>query len=72
MDTKFTPIDSDHISALHYDSMDRKAMIRFKNGYEYHIHNIEPDAYHEFIMAGSKGEHFHKHIKDNYLVERVK
>jgi hypothetical protein len=72
MDIKFTPIDSDHIAGAYYDSMERRATIKFKNGSVYHVHGMLPDDYQAFMDAPSQGRHFHSIIKDNYHVERVK
>ena len=72
MDIKFTPIDSDHIAGAYHDSMENKATIKFKNGYQYHVHGMSPEAYQEFLDADSQGEHFHSHIKGQYHIERVR
>lgn len=68
----FTPISSGHMDGAKYDSMQRRMTVRYSNGYQYHVHGISPDDYQAFLNAPSQGEHYHKFIKDNYHVERVK
>ena len=72
MDIKFTPIDSGHIAGAHYDSMDRKIAVKFKNGYVYHVHGASPEDYQAFLDAPSQGEHYHQILKPNYHIERTK
>ncbi len=68
----FTPVSSDHIDGAKYSQMDRKMTVRYKNGYQYDVHGVLPEDYHAFMNAPSQGEHYHKFIKDNFHVERVK
>ena len=68
----FTPIDSTHMEAVKYDSMERKMSIKFKNGYQYDVHGVLPEDHQAFLDAPSQGEHFHNFIRDRYPVERVK
>ena len=68
----FTPIDSDHISGARYNSIDRILTLRFKNGSHYEVHGVPPSAHQEFMGAESQGEYYHKYLKDNYHVVRVK
>ena len=68
----FTSISSGHIDGAKYDSSERKMTVRFQNGYQYAVHGVSPEHYQEFMEAPSQGEHFHKVIKDNFHVERVK
>ena len=68
----FTPIDSDHLDGAKYDSMERKLTLRFKNGYEYHVHGVSPEDHQAFMDASSQGEHFHRVFKVNHHIERVK
>lgn len=69
---KFTPIDSDHIAGAHHDSMERKTYVKFKNGAVYAVHGMSPEDHQAFLDADSQGEHFHRVIKQNYHIERVK
>lgn len=68
----FTPISSDHMDGVRYNSMDRTMHVRFQNGYIYAAHGVSPEEYRKFMAAPSQGQHWHAHIKDNYPVERVK
>lgn len=68
----FTPISSSHIDGARYDSMQRKMIVRYKNGSVYEVHNISADSYQQFMDAKSQGEHYHANIKDNYHIERVR
>ena len=68
----FTPLDSGHLNGAKYDSMERKLTIRFKNGYHYDVHGVSPEDHRAFMDAPSPGEHYHRFIKDNFHIERVK
>jgi KTSC domain-containing protein len=68
----FTPISSGHLDGAKYFPMSRMLHIRFQNGYVYAVHGVSSEAYKEFMDAPSQGEHYHKFIKDQYHVERVR
>ena len=68
----FTAISSGHIDGAKYNSMDRKMTVRFQNGYHYDVHGFSPEDYQDFLNASSQGEHWHRFIKDQYHIERVK
>lgn len=68
----FTPISSDHMDGAHYNHTEQKMTIRYKNGYVYEVHGIAPEHYQEFLNAPSQGEHYHKFIKGNFHITRVK
>lgn len=68
----FTPISSDHMAGAKYDHTERRMTIRYKNGYVYHVHGMSPEQYQEFLNAPSQGEHYHRFIKDQFHIERVK
>ena len=68
----FTPISSAHMDGTKYDHSERAMTIRYKNGSQYKVHGVSLDHYQEFMDAPSQGEHYHKYIKDNFHIERVK
>jgi hypothetical protein len=68
----FTPISSDHMDGASYNAIEHSMRVRFKNGYVYHVHGISAADYQKFMDAPSQGEHYHKHIKPNYHIERVR
>lgn len=68
----FTSVDSSHISGVKYDSFERRMTVKFRNGAVYHVHSVLPQEYQEFLESPSKGEHYHKHIKNNFFVEQIK
>jgi hypothetical protein len=68
----FEPISSGHLDGVKYDSMEKKMVVRFTNGYQYAVHGVTPEHYQEFVKAPSQGEHFHAVIKPNFHIERVK
>lgn len=68
----FTPISSDHLDGVKFDSMERQMTLRFQNGSHYVVHGFSPEDYQAFMSASSQGEHFHRVIKQNYHIERVK
>lgn len=71
-DDGFTPIDSGHIAGAKHDAFNRETTIKFQNGSEYRVHGMSPQEYQKFLDAPSQGEHFHREIKENFSVERVK
>jgi hypothetical protein len=68
----FTPVSSDHLDAVKFDSFEKKLTIRFKNGAHYSVHGVLPEDYQAFMDAPSQGSHFHSVIKQNFHIERVK
>lgn len=68
----FSPLDSGHLDGVKYDSMERKMTVRFKNGYQYHVHGVSPEDHQAFLDAPSPGEHYHSVLKHNFDIERVK
>ena len=68
----FTKVSSGHIDGVRYDSLNRKLTVRFTNGYQYEVHGFSPEDHQAFWDAPSQGEHYHKFIKDQYHIERVR
>ena len=68
----FTPILSNHIDGAKYDSGSKVMTLRFVNGYVYSVRGVEPKHYEDFMKAPSQGDHFHREIKNNFHIERVK
>ena len=68
----FTPLDSGHLDAAKYDSLNCRLTIRFRNRYVYDVHGVSPEGHQAFMDSSSPGEHFHQVLKDNYHVTRVK
>lgn len=68
----FEPLSSDHLDGVKYSVIDHRMTVRFKNGYQYEVSGVEPEAYQDFLNAPSHGTHWHANIKDNYHVERVR
>ena len=68
----FTKVSSGHLDGVKYSSLDKKMSVRFTNGYVYDVHGVLPEHYKEFMEAPSQGEHFHKVVKNNFYVERLK
>jgi len=68
----FTPISSSHIHSVKYDPIQRKMRVRFQNGDEHTVHGFDPTDYQEFMDAPSQGTHWHRVIKNNFAVERMK
>lgn len=68
----FTEISSDHIHGAKYNPLDRTIRVRFRNGYEYEVHGATAQDYQDFLNASSQGEHWHRVIKQNFGIERVK
>jgi hypothetical protein len=68
----FTKVKSDHIDGVKYEPMTRIMQVRFQNGYVYAVHGVSPDDHQALMSASSQGEHYHKFIKDQYAIERVR
>jgi hypothetical protein len=71
-DQEFTPVQSGHLDAVHYDSMGKRLTVRFQNGAEYHVHNVSPEDYQDFMSAPSPGQHYHSVLKKNFKITRAK
>lgn len=67
----FTVVDSGHIDGAKYDARERRATVRFKNGYVYEVHGMSQEEYNQFMDAPSQGEHYHANVKNNFHVERI-
>jgi len=68
----FTKISSGHLDGVKYSSMDRVMHVRFQNGYVYAVHGVSPEDHQAFLNAPSQGEHYHKFIKDQFHIERIR
>ena len=68
----FTSVSSGHLDAVKYDSMARQMTVRFQNGYHYAVHDVSPEDYDAFMASNSQGEHYHRVLKSQFQIERIK
>lgn len=59
-----TPVQSNRITAIGYDSTTTTLAVTFKYGKAiYHYPNVKPDVYEAFMQAESKGKFFGTHLQ---------
>jgi hypothetical protein len=66
----FGGINSSIILAFSYEN--NNLYIKFKNNEYYKYENVPRNIYEEFYNATSMGSYFHKNIKKNFKMEKVK
>ena len=69
---KRVPVDSSNIQEIGYDKSTRTMEIKFKNGRIYRYRPITLEGYNSFLRSKSKGEFFHKNIKNNKAINSKK
>lgn len=55
------------MDAFEYDADMRVLRIRWTNGSVSNFQGVPPDVVEGFERAASKGNYFHRHIKDRYV-----
>jgi len=77
---RFVNVESSNITKVAFEdeyriSINSKNMTRmrvvFWNGGIYDYYRVPKEVYEDFISAQSAGVFFHKHIKNNYINEKV-
>lgn len=59
-------VSSSHIESVSYDSETREMTITFADGGEYGYSNVPPETFAGFREAPSKGQFFHRAVKNKY------
>jgi len=60
----FEPInDSKHLTGAAWDPASRELHVKFHNGQVY-AYPVSQDMHHQLMNADSRGEFFHRHIKN--------
>jgi len=66
-----TPVQSNHMVSVGYDTGARKLQIEFHNGQVYEYHGV-PEYFHKTLMdADSHGEFFHKNVKPHFKARKI-
>jgi hypothetical protein len=68
---KRQPVISSNINEVGYDPVKQVLEVQFRSGAVYRYARVPPDAFHEFMRAGSIGSHFAKFIKPNFECSRI-
>jgi KTSC domain-containing protein len=73
MDTLMVKVKSSNIEALGHDGKMKILYVKFLSGGLYSYTPVDVSTFVKFMKAKSKGEFFHKHIKNNskYTVQKV-
>jgi hypothetical protein len=68
-----TKVKSSNIDSIGYDITSKMLYVTFKGGGMYSYTPFSESAFDNFKKAKSKGQWFHKHVKDNakYTVQKV-
>ena len=65
-------VNSTNIQEIGYDETTRTMEIKFKHGGIYQYHPVTLQGYNSFLRSKSKGEFFHKNIKNNKVINSKK
>lgn len=65
------PVTSSNLASVAYDPSTETLEIEFRSGSVYQYFKVPEAVYGRLILAGSKGEYFHDHIKDRYRFAQV-
>lgn len=73
MDSLMTKVKSSNIAKLGHDGKMKILYVAFLSGGLYSYTPVDISTFVKFMKAKSKGEFFHKHIKNNskYKVQKV-
>ena len=71
-DIKRISVNSSNILEIGYNEVTRTLVIKFKHGGIYRYSPLTLQAYHSFLRSKSKGEFFHKNIKNNKNIKSKK
>jgi KTSC domain len=58
------PVNSSNLKSVAYDSDTNTLSVSFNKGGIYHYEGITEDQYNGLLNARSKGQYFHRFIKD--------
>lgn len=66
-----SPVESSNIASIGYDEADKVIEIEFWSGGVYRYMDCEKELYDAFLDSKSKGQFFHKKIKDLKTVVKM-
>jgi hypothetical protein len=66
------PVNSSNIYSVGYDKTYKILEIEFHSGGIYQYSNISYDIYNQLMNASSKGQFFHRFIRDKYPTKKIR
>ncbi|MGG5412759.1 KTSC domain-containing protein [Edwardsiella tarda] len=66
------PVSSSNIQSIGYDQLNMVLEVAFHSGGIYQYMRIPSMVYQNLMQSGSKGEYFHRHIKDRYRWRKMR
>jgi len=64
-------VESSNLKSVGYDSTRKILEIEFHSGGIYQYSNVSEIVFQALLAADSKGQYFHRNIKDIYAYKRV-
>jgi len=65
------PVNSSNLESIGYDEDTSVLEIAFQGGGIYQYFNVPKGVYLDIMAAESHGKFFHRHIKGQYLYEKI-
>lgn len=66
------PVSSSNLSAVGYDDVSGTLTIEFNDGGLYEYHNVPQAIYEGLMSSTSKGQYFHRFIRDSYDTNKIR
>lgn len=66
------PVSSSNIRSIGYDSKSQTLEIEFHSSGIYQYFNVPESIYNALMSASSHGSYFHRHIKDQYQLTKIR
>lgn len=66
-----TPVKSSQIKSIGHNPATCTLEVEFSNGAVYQYHGVEADAHADMMASNSIGAHFHQHIKNKHVTEKI-
>ena len=64
-------VKSSNIVSIDYDEKEQSLIVEFPGNSRYKYEQMPIREYKDFLNAESKGKYFHKHIRSNYVGEKI-
>lgn len=66
------PVSSSNLSAVGYDPATETLTIAFNDGGLYEYYNVPQRIYEGLMNSPSKGQYFHRFIRDSYYTTKLR
>ncbi|MGB8644459.1 MAG: KTSC domain-containing protein [Anaerolineae bacterium] len=66
-----TPVKSSFIRSIGYDPQGHVAQVEFKSGSVYHYRNVPKVTVTRWMDCKSKGQYFHRNIRNRFGYKRI-